>query len=420
MGKIGHESTLIFFGRNTQANISFLSYLEQAGYNHGNRAMLNAEGLGERFVPEALIIDSGLASMEKVISFVETLRAKEGLKEAAILVLVSQRELAEDALDPSVALFQAGASDVLSEESAPEVLVARLNTALRLLEKERPIPLTRSSHYPIFTAGIGDVLGHYRLDSIRGIGGMGMVYKGFDLRLERPVAVKVLPDDINLKKAHVERFLREAEIMARLNLPEVVRILDLGQEPVNYIVMEYIQGSDFEQILGDGTLPPQEVMAMARQVARILHRIHEASIIHRDLKPSNIFRDLQGRIRLLDFGISKLLDAVVPLTRPGATMGTPVYMAPEQFEHKLGEIGRWTDIYALGVIIYELIVGDVPFRQLGIVNTIKEIVMGSPMALRKVRPDIDPRLEKVVLKATARQPHKRYATALEMAEALEF
>ena len=164
-------------------------------------------------------------------------------------------------------------------------------------------------------------------------------------------------------------------------------------------------------------LSPAEMVRIAITVAKALYKVHQAGIVHRDLKPSNIFIDQKGRVRLLDFGISKLVDAPVMLTMPGSTLGTPIYMAPEQFDLSIGEVSARTDIYALGLIIYEALVGRVPFREDGIMNVIKEIVMGSPMSLRKVRPQVDPQLDKIVLKATSRKPEQRFQKALEMTEA---
>lgn len=411
-------AVVVYYGKGTTYNLAFLGALERAGYNSGGRATLSAEGLGQTLHPDVIIVDCGLATWPRAVDFIAQLRQNPDLSECVLIAIVSSQD-GEGGEDPSIKLLAAGASDVVDVNTDPEVLVARIGVALRSYTKEVPIPKVRSAHSPVMTVGVGDTLGHYRLEAILGIGGMGVVYRALDTDLDREVAIKVLPDDANLAKHHIERFLREAEIMARLNIPETVHIFDVGNQPVNYIVMELIQGHDLEQLLQERLLSPAEMVRVAITTAKALDKIHQVGIIHRDLKPSNILIDQKDRVRLLDFGISKLIDAPLMLTMPGSTLGTPVYMAPEQFDLSMGEVSPRTDIYALGLIIYEALVGRVPFREDGLMNVIKEIVMGSPMSLRKVRPQVDPQLDKIVLKATARKPDQRFANALEMAQALE-
>lgn len=411
-------ASVIYYGKGTTYNLAFLGALERAGYNSGGRATLSAEGLGQSLHPDVIIVDCAVADWSKTVEFIAQLHQNSNLPECALIAIVSSKD-GEDGEDPCVKLFAAGASDVIDVNTDPEVLVARIGVALRSFMKDIPIPKVRSARSKVEVVGVGDTLGRYKLEAILGIGGMGVVYKAIDTELDREVAVKILPDDANLAKHHVERFLREAEIMARLNIPETVHIFDIGSQPVNYIVMDLIKGHDLEQLLQEKLLSPAEMVRIGITVAKALHKIHQAGIVHRDLKPSNIFLDQKGRVRLLDFGISKLVDAPVMLTMPGSTLGTPVYMAPEQFDLSIGEVSARTDIYALGLIIYEALVGRVPFREDGIMNVIKEIVMGSPMSLRKVRPQVDPQLDKIVLKATSRKPEQRFQNALEMAEALE-
>ena len=418
MNNHNRGTAVVYYGKGTTYNLAFLNALEQAGYNSGGRAVLSAEGLGQSLNPDIIVIDCAVANWTQTVDFIAELRQNKALQECVLVAIVSSKD-GENGEDPSIKLFAAGVSDVIDVNTDPEVLVARIGVALRSYTKEVPIPKVRSSRTQVEVVGVGDTLGRYHLEAILGIGGMGVVYKAVDTDLDREVAVKVLPDDANLAKHHVERFLREAEIMARLNIPETVHIFDVGSQPVNYIVMDLVKGRDLEQLLQERLLSPAEVVRIAITVAKALYKIHQAGIVHRDLKPSNILIDHKGRVRLLDFGISKLLDAPVLLTMPGSTLGTPVYMAPEQFDLSMGEVTARTDIYALGLIIYEALVGRVPFREDGIMNVIKEIVMGSPMSLRKVRPQVDPKLDKIVLKATSRKPEQRFQNALKMAEALE-
>ncbi|MGM9991443.1 MAG: serine/threonine-protein kinase [Candidatus Bruticola sp.] len=418
MSVVNRDITVVYYGKGTTYNLAFLSALERAGYISGGRTSISADGLGAEIIPDVIIIDCALATVDQVAEFIAQLRQPVQLADCVIVAVISSRDNSFGE-EPSVKLLTAGASDVVDINTDPDVLTARVGAALRACSKNVPISNVRSSRRPVCNIGVGDTLGRYELTTILGIGGMGVVYKAVDKDLEREVAIKVLPDNADLSKRQIERFLREAEIMARLSIPETVHIFDVGSTPVNYIVMDLIQGHDLERLLSERLLSPAETVQIAATTARALHKIHQAGIVHRDLKPSNIFTDKNGKVRILDFGISKLLDAPVLLTLPGSTLGTPVYMAPEQLDSSLGEISARTDIYALGLIIYEAITGRVPFREDGVMNIIKEIVMGSPMSLRKVRPQVDPKLDQIVLKATARKPAQRYNSALEMADDLE-
>ena len=413
-------SSVVYFGKGTSYNLAFISALEKAGYTSGGRSKLSCEGLGEKLVPDIVVVDTSLAPLEEIVEFLQGLHRNVTLKNSVFVAVVPYDEMGRTENNPGVVLLGKGiVNEAVASDSEPDVFVARVAVALHLANKIVPTPLVRSSSMPTAKVNTGDIIDHYCLDTVLGIGGMGVVYKATDINLDRTVALKVLLDDINLKKIQVERFLREGEIMARLGVPGIVKILDIGHEPVNYLVMEFIEGQDLEQIIEDHLLTPAEIVKIAISVAKSLHKIHEAGIIHRDLKPSNISVGNNGRIYILDFGISKLVDAKVLLTMPGTVLGTQVYMAPEQLDSRMGEVSCQTDIYALGLIMYESMVGVAPFHEKGIFNIIKEIVTGSPMAMHKVRPEIDPNLEKIILKATARKPCQRFATALEMAESLE-
>lgn len=414
-----NDSLIVYFGRSTTYNVAFLTALEKAGYKSGGRIQLDDKGFGTTLHPDAVIIDSSLGTDDEVEAFVKKLRGG-AIPSLVIMVIVGGQSDGAGCSDFCVKLLSAGASDVIGTDMDVDVFAARVAVAMKLADKTLPVPAVRPAGQAIRSMELGEVLGsRYELEAVLGIGGMGIVYRARDITLDRYVALKILPDDQNLRKHHIERFLREGEIMARLDIPEAVHIFDMGTEPVNYIVMELIQGEDLEQILETRLMSPGEMVECAIVVAKALDKIHKADIVHRDLKPSNIFKDSSGRIRILDFGISKLFNASVSLTRPGVTLGTPIYMAPEQLDSNMGPVSGRTDIYALGLIMYEMITGKVPFREDGMLNVIKEIVMGSPMSLRKVRPDIDPALDKIVMKATAKKPEARFASAGEMAKALE-
>lgn len=388
--------------------------LERSGFKVTLVGRLNVGVVKE--TADIVVIDGKDSADSAVEQLLIELRRAIPMQVLPILVAVEQ----EDS-NSVVRFLQAGANDIIHAGWESKLLRARFQSQLRAVPKNNgaasaPASAPRSASSLALVPG--DVLGHYRLDSVVGIGGMGVVYKATDTLLDRVVAIKVLPDDVAMNARHLARFRREGEIMARVNHPQVVRILDIGDEPANYLVMEYIQGQDIDDILQSGLYSPRKAAELIRQVALVLAEVHNAQIVHRDLKPGNLIVDEAGIVHVLDFGISKLVDAEVALTRPGSTMGTPAYMAPEQLDDKLGPIDGRTDIYSLGLILYELVAGNVPFRSEGFFNMVKEILVGSPMSLRAVNKDVHPLLDKVVLKATSRQADKRYVNMTELAEAL--
>lgn len=406
----------ILLGKKTQANVQLADALEKTSWHcFISESFHQATAFGAT-VPNLVIIDDTTLTSQ-TLQLLQTLRNSPHFDTLPIIVLGDDSDTQR-----VVKVLEAGASDYCSNSSDNAVLLARFNSQIRSLNNgEADAMLQRASRGAEgeFVPTPGEMLGHYRLDEVLGIGGMGIVYKATDVDLDRTVAIKILPDDASLQKRHVDRFIREGQIMARLNLPEVVHVLDIGNDPINYLVIEFVKGHDIDHFLEEGVMTPRQAVDIAAKVCRILHKVHQAQVVHRDLKPGNIFLEDNGTLRILDFGISKLLDADVALTVPGSTMGTPAYMSPEQLDSSIAPVDRRTDIYAMGLILYEMIVGEVPFRSEGFVNMIKEIVLGSPMSIKKVIKDIDPKLDAIILKATSKKPEDRYDDALLMAKDLE-
>lgn len=347
--------------------------------------------------------------MMPVMGGVEVLRAvrsRRGPDELPVLMVS-----ADGASERVVEALGAGANDYLTRPVDFPVALARIESQLR----NRRVPAAVSP----FRGLPGELLGPYRIEDVLGEGGMGQVYRARDTRLERTVALKVLPADMAPDPEHVARFMQEARIMARLDHPQVVPVWDVGSKPVPYFAMELVEGRDLDRILAQGVLAPRRAATIARDAARALHAVHQAGIVHRDLKPGNLLLDASGTVRLVDFGISRLVDADVRLTQPGCTMGTPAYMAPEQVDRALGEADARTDVYALGLLLYEMLVGDVPFRHEGLAGMLREIVFGNPMSPRKACPEVPPALDRVCLRATERKPDRRYPTAEAMADDLD-
>jgi eukaryotic-like serine/threonine-protein kinase len=266
---------------------------------------------------------------------------------------------------------------------------------------------------------IGTVLsGRYRLDSKLGSGGMSTVYLAIDETLERPVAVKVLHAEISDQPDQIERFRREARSVAKLSHPNVVAVIDAGQDAGHpYIVFEYIDGETLKQrIERIGALPLDESAAYAIEVGRGLVAAHARNLVHRDVKPQNVLIDPEGRAKVTDFGIARSLEAK-GLTATGRVLGTTDYVAPEQAMGQ--EIDARSDVYSLGVLLYEMLTGDVPFRAETQVGVAMKHVNEPLPDVQERRPEVSAALAAVVETATAKDPERRYPTMAEMLRDLE-
>jgi serine/threonine-protein kinase len=276
----------------------------------------------------------------------------------------------------------------------------------------------------------GEIIdGKYRIVRLIGEGGMGAVYEGENTRIHRRVAIKVLLASVAEQGEAVARFEREAQAAGRIGSEHIVEVLDLGTLPNGdrYLVMEFLDGEGLGgRIKNRGRLSPQELAPIAVQLLEGLAAAHGAGIIHRDLKPDNVFllRSRGGKadfVKLLDFGISKFSqlsgDSGFSMTRTGAVMGTPYYMAPEQAKGARN-LDHRVDIYAVGVIFYEALTGQVPFNADTFNELLFKIVLEEARPLVQVDPSIDPGFAAIVAKAMAREPVHRFQNASEMQQAL--
>lgn len=240
-----------------------------------------------------------------------------------------------------------------------------------------------------------------------GQGGMGAVYKARQIKLDRLVALKILPPAYGADPSFAERFIREARALARLSHPNIVTVHDFGEsDGLYYLIMEYVDGVNLRKGLADGQLTAQRALSLVRDLCDALQYAHDSGVVHRDIKPENILLDRQGRIKVADFGLAKLVGSnrsSERLTATGQSMGTPHYMAPEQWE-QAGSVDHRADIYSLGVVFYELLTGELP--------------MGNfPRASEKAKVDV--RVDGVVSRALEREPERRYQRMVEMKSAVE-
>jgi serine/threonine-protein kinase len=264
---------------------------------------------------------------------------------------------------------------------------------------------------------VGQTLGGYRLVSRQGQGGMATVYKAYEPALDRYVAIKVLPQFFAKDPIFVQRFKREAKAVAQLNHPNIVPIYSYGESGgITYIAMQFVVGDTLKH---DGQkFGFEESLRLLSPIARALGYAHQRGVVHRDIKPSNILIAEDGNWPLLaDFGLAQMAQVSGKLTESGVGMGTPMYMSPEQGQGE--KVDHRTDIYSLGIVLYEMVTGDVPFRaDTPMAIVIKHISAPMPMP-RQVNPNVPDYLEAIILKATAKNPDHRYQTAEEMALALE-
>ena len=261
--------------------------------------------------------------------------------------------------------------------------------------------------------------GRYRLVRLIDRGGMAEVWEGKDEILDRPVAIKILRPALADDHQFQERFRLEAVAAARLAHPNVVATFDTGLDSgVAYIVMELVGGRTLRDLLHDeGPLPVPRAVAIAAAVADALHYAHEAGIVHRDVKPGNILIGGDGRVRVADFGIAKAAtDRDRDLTESGALLGTVKYLAPEQVAGRPQD--RRADVYGLGVVLYEMLCGRPPFSGDTDMAVAFQHAHAEPPRMRQLRPQVSRRLEAVVLKAMAKNPEQRYASAAALRAAL--
>jgi len=269
---------------------------------------------------------------------------------------------------------------------------------------------------PSLTAG--QKLAHYQIISQIGAGGMGEVYLANDLKLDRRVAIKILPSQFTKEVVQVERFEREARTASGLNNPNIITIHEIGNEgDLHFIATEFIEGQTLRQRLADGPMPVDEVLAIAVQIAKALAAAHAAGIIHRDIKPENVMVRPDGLVKVLDFGLAKLSErdlATTATTMPatlslqtdvGVLMGTASYLSPEQVQHQ--PVDHRTDIFSLGVVLYEMLAGERPFRGDNVIQVLDAIVKSEPKPLPSG-------LNRIVTRALSKEPAARYQSAAEL------
>lgn len=262
---------------------------------------------------------------------------------------------------------------------------------------------------------VGQRLGQYEITGTVGKGGMATVYRARQSSMDRDVAIKVIKPDLAEITDFVKRFEREAKTLASLSHAHILKVFDYGQhDDIVYLVMELLTGGNLSQLIAQGLLPLAQTARLLDQIASALDYAHGRGIIHRDLKPQNVLLDDGGNALLTDFGLAKLLNETSALTHSGSVMGTPLYMAPEQWQGEM--IDARADIYALGVMLYEMVTGFVPFNGATPYRIMHMHIFETQPSLLLLKPELPPSLDAVLKVALAKNPEQRFAAAGELAK----
>ena len=299
-----------------------------------------------------------------------------------------------------------GASMTLGQILVRRDLV-KVDHLLRLLAEEKSRP-----------ASLPDIP-RYEIRERLGEGTSAVVHRAWDKQLQRPVAIKILRDAMVVSDLARQRFQREAQAAAGISHPNVVTVHDAGEADGRpYLVMELVEGRGLNEILKAPGRDERKLLELLEKVARGLESAHAKGVVHRDLKPANIIVTTGGEPKVGDFGLAHLLDSEADLTRDGTALGTPMYMSPEQVRGDSRAITPQTDVYALGSILYEVVLGHPPHLGESIQEIYGKIEREEPEAPRRIRPKVSQDLQTIILKAIDKKPHRRYASALALGEDL--
>ncbi|HVS35761.1 MAG TPA: serine/threonine-protein kinase, partial [Gemmataceae bacterium] len=297
-----------------------------------------------------------------------------------------------------------------------------------------PAPSDKAGHGPASAATLGETVGleespaavlgelpaisGYEVLGELGRGGMGVVYKARQLRLNRLVAVKMVLAGVHAASTDLVRFLAEAEAAAQLQHANIVQVHEVGNHGgLPFISLEYVDGGTLAQKLKGTPLPPREAAGLTTALGRAVQYAHQHGVVHRDLKPGNVLLTADGTPKIADFGLAKRSAAGPGMTQTGAVIGTPSYMAPEQAECKK-DVGPAADVYALGAILYELLTGRPPFQAPTPLDTVLQVISHDPVPPRRLQPKVPRDVETICLKCLEKDPKKRYVSAAALADDL--
>ena len=271
---------------------------------------------------------------------------------------------------------------------------------------------------------LGQQVGSYEIVSLLGAGGMGEVYLAQDTKLGRKVALKFLPDFLQEDETARKRFLQEAKLAAALDHPFICKVYEIGEEDERaFISLEYVRGQTLREKLAEGPLALREAWQIASQIAAALGEAHQRGIVHRDLKPTNIMLTPDGHVKVMDFGLAKQLihaegqeQSLTGMTKTGTTVGTLPYMSPEQVRGQ--KVDTRSDLFSFGVMLYEMLTGEHPFRRSLAADTAVAILGNQPESIRQHRPEVGEELESVVMKLLTKEREDRWQSIEEVRTSL--
>ncbi|MCI0661168.1 MAG: serine/threonine protein kinase, partial [Acidobacteria bacterium] len=332
--------------------------------------------------------------------------------------------LARDASERAAFLAEACAGDEELHHEVESLLSSGDHTERVLEDTAREVfAPTRTAEKP--ASIIGQQLGHYLLLSRIGAGGMGEVYLAQDTRLRRKIALKILPAKFTADEDRLKRFVQEAQSASSLNHPNIITIYEIGQvNDVHFIATEFIDGKTLRKVFADSNFTIRDALDIATQIASALAAAHAAGIVHRDIKPENIMVRPDGLVKVLDFGLAKLTEShpgMIELhasianetsTKSGVLMGTPRYMSPEQARGQ--KVDARTDIFSLGVVLYEMVTGSTPFEGHSMGDLIAALLRNEPLPLSHYLPAVPHELEQIVEKTLQKERKLRYQTAKDL------
>ena len=266
---------------------------------------------------------------------------------------------------------------------------------------------------------VGEVLvDRYELEELVGTGGMSTVYRAHDRLLDRKVALKILHEHYGTDETYVARFRHEARAVAALSHPNIVTVIDRGdQDGRQFIVFEYVEGENLKRLVERGPAPIATALELALQVARGLSFAHQHGLVHRDVKPQNVLLNGSGEAKVTDFGIARSMSVQHGMTQTGTVLGTSDYIAPEQAQGR--RVDDQTDVYSLGVVVFELLTGKVPFPGENFVAVAMRHINEPPPSVHELRPEVSPRLDAAIRRAMAKEPGDRFPTMRAFCEELD-
>ncbi|WP_372369863.1 protein kinase [Candidatus Uabimicrobium sp. HlEnr_7] len=361
---------------------------------------------------DLILLDINMPGMNGIEALQE-IRQKFSMTELPV-VMVSARYQSEDI----AWALENGANDYITKPVDFVIAMARINTHLSYKQVKESVEKCVTMDGLSTSAGIkiGEDFFHYKIEDELGQGGMGIVYKAYDTRLERYVAVKSIRET---SERLIKRLQQEARAIAQIKHPNIITVYDMGSTPLHYFVMEYIEGYTLDHYIDGGEVTPNIAVTIAQKIANALFTAHKCGVVHRDLKPSNIIIDDQGEPHIMDFGLAKVAENE-KLTKDNEIVGTPCYMAPEQIDVKRGGIDVQTDIYSAGAILYEMITGKPPFEVKGtkIHEVLWKVLQEDPVKPSTLQENIPQELDEICLKALEKEKEKRFGNAQEMEQAI--